>query len=73
LNRELSGQNSSSGASPRRSPLVAGRLRYRCFEFVVLISRVPVPAGKKAERVCRYSGARITDQNRSQAVDNLRK
>ena len=75
LSRELSGQNSSSGASraPRRSPLVAGRLRYRCFEFVVLTSRVPVPAGKNAERVYHYPSAGITDQRRSQAVDNLRK
>ena len=45
----------------------------RCFEFVVLINRVPVLAGKNAERVRHYSGAGITDQSRSQAVDNLRK
>jgi hypothetical protein len=63
-----------TGASPAPCPSpMAGRLRYRCFEFVVLINRVPVLAGKNAERVRHYSGAGITDQNRSQAVDNLRK
>jgi len=71
---ELSAQNSTPRASPAPCPSpMAGRLRYRCFEFVVLINRVPVLAGKNAERVRHYSGAGITDQNRSQAVDNLRK